>query len=756
MSFTREDADIAHALHEAYPGRAQHYGGDAGLEREYNAFRTQDEQRRLQQQQQQQQQQNEAIEEAEEPAEPVEQVESHHDGRHMSTVTSGSSISSVEREEIAGQPRMRNRRLDSAATITSGTSTQVEDKIMNYLDRHPTAIQRIGDHRLQHSLTVGTTKTGTSQAAKLPNFGGGKPYPKPLPDREEYVVEFDGHDDPMHPQNWPLRQKLIIAGILILNAFGATFASSIFSSASTAVAMQFHVGREVATLGTSLFVLGYAFGPIIFAPMSELYGRRLPLIIAAFGFGIFNIAVAVAKDYQTLMICRFFAGTFGSAPLTIVAAVFSDMFSNVSTSGLPLVYPLLLTVIRKSVVSPLLSSVSIELLSAIFPLANHDDFEAATIMGGPFMGPFIGGFITKSYLGWRWTAYIPGIIGLTACVLAAFFQKETYGPVILVDKASQLRRLTRNWGIHAKQEEVEVDIKELLSKNLSRPIRILFTEPIILIITVYMSFIYGLLYLNLTAYGITYGQIYGFSLGVSGLPYFALLIGVVIGVSIVVGMNGGYVKKLKANNNIPVPEWRLPLAMAGGIVFAIGLFWFGWAGYNKNVSPWASIAAGLFIGFGIYTVFLQCLNYIIDSYLMFAASAIAANTIMRSIFGAVFPLFATYMFEGIGINWGMTLLGFVATAFIPVPFILYAKGKSIRAKSKFAPALDIQQDKRRDEEARMGGDVGGEGEGQQQMAAGGNGPVEDQDDSSGTAFEKEGANGSRVNSKDPEKEGKEV
>ena len=108
------------------------------------------------------------------------------------------------------------------------------------------------------------------------------------------------------------------------------------------------------------------------------------------------------------------------------------------------------------------------------------------------------------------------------------------------------------------------------------------------------------------------------------------------------------------------------------------------------------------------------------------------------------------MFEGIGINWGMTLLGFVATIFIPVPFILYAKGKSIRAKSKFAPALDIQQDKRRDEEARMGGDVGGEGE---QTAAGGAGqPQEEQDDSSGTAFEREGTNGSRVNSKDPEKE----
>ena len=145
-----------------------------------------------------------------------------------------------------------------------------------------------------------------------------------------------------------------------------------------------------------------------------------------------------------------------------------------------------------------------------------------------------------------------------------------------------------------------------------------------------------------------------------------------------------------------------------------------------KTTPWiVPTLAGLFIGFGIYTVFLQCLNYIIDSYLMFAASvsfhrpqllrthlspkltlpqAIAANTIMRSVFGAVFPLFGYYMFEGIGINWGMTLLGCVATIFIPMPFLFYFKGKSIRAKSKFAPAPDIAQDKRRDEESRGAAD----------------------------------------------------
>ncbi len=231
-------------------------------------------------------------------------------------------------------------------------------------------------------------------------------------------------------------------------------------------------------------------------------------------------------------------------------------------------------------------------------------------------------------------------MGYASMVAAVFFQDETYGPVILVAKAAELRRLTRNWGIHAKQEEVEVDLKELVVKNVSRPLRILFTEPIVLVITIYMSFIYGLLYLNLTAYALVFEGVYHWSLGVAGLPYVALIVGVSIGLLYLVLTNKSYVKKLKANNNVPVPEWRLPLPMVGGIVFACGLFWFGWGGYQPG-TPWIVPAlAGIFIGFGIYSVFLSCLNYIIDAYLMFAASAIAANTIMRSVFGAVFPLFA--------------------------------------------------------------------------------------------------------------------
>ncbi len=298
-------------------------------------------------------------------------------------------------------------------------------------------------------------------------------------------------------------------------------------------------------------------------------------------------------------------------------------------------------------------------------------------------------------------------MGFTAFGLILFLFPETYPPIILVNKAQEMRRRTKNWGIHAKQEEIEVDFKELITKNVSRPIRILFTEPIVLLITIYMSFIYGLLYLFLTAYALVFQGKYHFNEGVGGLPYFGMIAGELLAFGVIVFQNGSYVRKLAANNNIPVPEWRLPIAIVGGVAFSGGLFWFGWTGFEGDKIHWiVPTLSGLLTGFGIFSIFLALLNYIVDAYLMFAASAIAANTFLRSGFGAVFPLFATYMFDGMGIQYASTLLGAVALVLVPLPVAFLLYGKKIRAKSHFAPAPDLIQDKRRrDEEDRAGGNI---------------------------------------------------
>jgi MFS transporter, DHA1 family, multidrug resistance protein len=380
----------------------------------------------------------------------------------------------------------------------------------------------------------------------------------------------------IHLPNYRLYTFAILAFTTLVAAFG----SSIFSVATFPIARQFHVSAEVGLLGVCLYVLGFATGPTLWAPLSELQGRRIPIIIAAFGFTIFQIAVAVGKDLQTVLICRFWGGFFGACPLTVVAAVFSDMFSN-RERGLAI---------------------------TVFSMM---------VFTGPLLAPFIGGFIIENQsLGWRWTEWVTAIMGAASFLLNLFFLEETYPPVILVEKAAELRRRTKNWGIHAKQEEIEVDFGELITKNFSRPLRLLFTEPIVLFISIYMAFIYGLLYLFLTAYPIVFQQIRGWKPGVGGLPYFGMIVGQLLAGCMIIAFQPWYNRKLKANNDIPVPEWRLPPVVIGGAAFAAGLFWFGWTGYKADIHWIAPTLSGLLTGFGLLAIFLQSLNYLIDAYLM--------------------------------------------------------------------------------------------------------------------------------------------
>jgi DHA1 family multidrug resistance protein-like MFS transporter len=451
-----EDAARLRAERDASPTRWREYDPNDAMRQRYYSEHPDD----VHAHQNEAPWQDHAAHPATEEAENLAEVDRHESRASTSSSSTGDSRSSVARRVPTTTQSLRTVTTRQAEHDISRLNTAQRDRaVLAYLERHPTAVQRIDDHRLQHSQTVGTTKSKPWK--ELPDFGGGKEYPPLLPEREEYVVEFSGHDDPTHPQNWATKRKMIIFTLLVFNSLTATFASAVFSPAGTTVGMHFGVNQPTVTLGTSLFVLGYAVGPLFWAPLSELYGRRMPVILASSGFGIFMIAVAVSKDIQTLLICRFFAGLFGSCALTIVPAIFSDIFNN-ETRGLAI---------------------------AAF---------SASVFNGPLCGPLIGGFITKSYLGWRWTQYIPAFMAFSCAIAALFVLDESYPPIILVSKASELRRLTRNWGIHAKQEEVEVDLKELVTKNVSRPLRILFQEPIVLLVSIYVSFdcstFYGVIY----------------------------------------------------------------------------------------------------------------------------------------------------------------------------------------------------------------------------------------------------------------------
>ncbi len=329
----------------------------------------------------------------------------------------------------------------------------------------------------------------------------------------------------------------------------SAFSSSMWSSGAGEVATLFGVSTEVTTLGLSLFILGFATGPVVWAPLSELYGRKPPMIISGLGLGVFMIGAATGKDLQTVLICRFFGGVFAVCASNMGAAIIADLFNN-SDRGIAI---------------------------AIYSLTGF---------GGPFIAPVIADFIVDSYLGWRWTQYLPAILAFSTLVINVFFLEETYAAVILVRKASRLRKVTKNWGIHAKQEEIEVDFMALVQKNLSRPLRLLFCEPIVLLLSIYTAFIYGLLYVFLTAYPIAFQVIRGMNRGVGSLPLLALVVGEVLACVYLILQQPWYLRKLKANNDVNVPEWRLPPMIIGGVLYAIGLLWFGWTAYRADIH-WA-------------------------------------------------------------------------------------------------------------------------------------------------------------------------
>ncbi|GKZ69770.1 hypothetical protein AnigIFM50267_004997 [Aspergillus niger] len=178
------------------------------------------------------------------------------------------------------------------------------------------------------------------------------------------------------------------------------------------------------------------------------------------------------------------------------------------------------------------------------------------------------------------------------------------------------------------------------------------------------------------------------SAGVSGLPMLSNVVGLLGATAYMIYVNKNYNTKLKANNNIPIPEWRLPPVIVGGVLFSAGLFWLGWTGFTRTIHWIVPTLSGLFTGAGLLMIFIQLFNYLIDTYLAYAASALAANTFCRSLVAAGFPLFSRQMFGNMGIQWAGTLLGCLAVALVPIPLAFLRYGKRLRLRSQFAPVLD--------------------------------------------------------------------
>jgi hypothetical protein len=270
-------------------------------------------------------------------------------------------------------------------------------------------------------------------------------------------------------------------------------------------------------------------------------------------------------------------------------------------------------------------------------------------------------------------------------LICAFLVPETYAPVLLRKRALALTKKTGK--VYKSKTDVEQGTKSAGSAfktALTRPWILLFREPIVLLLSIYMAIIYGTLYMLFGAFPIVYQQGRGWSQGIGGLAFVGVAVGMIAAVCYSIWDNKRYNKAIDASDSgIAAPEARLPPALVGSIAMPIGLFWFAWT--NSPSIHWiVSIMAGAPFGFGMVLVFLSIMNYLIDSYLIYAASVLAANSVLRSLFGAAFPLFTSNMYAALGIHWASTIPAFLALACVPFPFLFYKYGAQIRLRCKFA------------------------------------------------------------------------
>lgn len=471
-----------------------------------------------------------------------------------------------------------------------------------------------------------------------------------------YLVDWEDENDSENPRNWCKAKKWRATVIMSLYTFLTSSVSTICAPALPFMSASFgNENSSVQELYSSIYLLAWAIGPLLVAPLSELWGRKKVLDGSMALLSVFNLACALSKTSTQMCIFRFLAGLAGSSPICIGSGVLGDIFSDRD---------------RNIAVS----------LYALGPTV------------GPTLTPIISSYIVEN-TSWRWCFWLMVILSGVITVGGLWGFPETYPPVILERKKRRMQILG-DYGEAENlrtiyQDESSPSIKRRIKISMQRPLKLLVMHPMVFGLGMFMAITFGCFYVLMNAFPEAWTTVYGFSLGTSGLMFIAIMVGYVVGI-VFFGICSEvcYLKLVKRNNNVPEPEFRLPCLIFSGVFIPISLFWFGWSVEKKVCWISGCLASALF-SFSLMAVFQTILTYLIEMDPLFAASSVAAVATFRCLFGFAFPLFAPQMFKAVGYGWGCSIWGFISLAAgIPFPMFVLWKGKAMRlwANKRFAVA----------------------------------------------------------------------
>jgi multidrug resistance protein len=368
--------------------------------------------------------------------------------------------------------------------------------------------------------------------------------------------------DPQNPMNWGAVRKWVTIAILVFITFLTSLASSFFAPAVPLVMKDFNDNNELlAEFVVSIYVLGFAFGPLIIAPLSEIYGRAPLYISCNILFIIFSVACSLSTNMSMLTIFRFLLGCAGAAPLTLGGGTIADIIPPGGRRG----------------------PMAIWAMGPVF---------------GPVIGPICGVYLSHAK-GWRWTHWVLAMVFGAASIIALILLKETYPPVILARKVARLRKVTGNQELRSRLDS-DIRPKEVFKRAIFRPIKILLLSPIVGSLSWCTALAYGLLYLLFTTYTFVFEDIYHFSTGTVGLSFIGTCVG--FGLALLVLATTSIVIKQKATK----PEHHIPLYLIVPICICLpaGLFLYGWT-MDKDIHWIVPLFGTAMIGFAILGIFVS-------------------------------------------------------------------------------------------------------------------------------------------------------
>ncbi|PBP24130.1 MFS multidrug transporter-like protein [Diplocarpon rosae] len=559
----------------------------------------------------------------------------YHSDNEKAVIEGATGQPDLGHEEVDQTDRGHMDDLDRAPSVVSIKAGPRE--VENQLSRVDT--KQSSRSRLSHTVTDVTSRSRSRNARLAPT-------PLPVSNLDMDVVGWESQDDPEMPLNFSEKRKWTLIGLLGSITFISPLASSMFAPGVSFMNEEFHnTSLILSSLTVSIFVLGYVVGPMILAPLSEIYGRRFVLTGANAFFCVWQIGCALSPNLSSLIVFRFLSGVGGSGCLTIGGGVIADLF-HADRRGLA---------------------------TAVYSLGP---------LFGPVIGPICGGFIAQR-IGWRWVFWILLIAGTSVSMSIELFNRETNHRVLMHRKVRRLQKELNRPSLRSCYEDTSappLTPTQILLNGVVRPLKMLFLSPIVFLLALYMSVSYGLLYLLFTTITQVFIDTYNWAPEICGLAYIGLGIGFFAGLVVVAKISDATVVRMaKANHGVFEPEMRLPACIFFACFIPVTFFWYGWAA-DKGVH-WIVPVIGLIpFGFGIMGIFIPIQTYTIDSFPSFAASGIAALTVSRSLFGAFLPLAGPSMYAALGLGWGNSVLGFIAIGLIPAPLLIYRFGGMIRKR----------------------------------------------------------------------------